>query len=365
MIIGIDASRTAIANRTGTEAYAYHLIHHLLPLTATHGHTVRLYFNQPPPNQLFPQQPNTEYRIIPFPRLWTHLRLGAELMLNRPDIFFTPAHVIPYTWRGKAMATIHDLGYEFFPEAHTPKQVRHLKWGTRHNAKQSTIILADSEATKRDLVDLYGTPAAKIEVVYPGVDPQFVAEAQSADKLVRDNPYLLFLSTIQPRKNVAAIVTAFAHIADQIPHDLLLAGQVGWRSAETLAVIDALPPLTKKRIHLLGFVPDSQKAGLIKGASAFLYPSLYEGFGFPLLEANVCGVPVIAANTSSLAELSATGGAIAINPQSHAELQNAILKVLNDAALRDQLITAGHENVKRFSWQQAAEKILNLMETCS
>ncbi|MEM9978945.1 MAG: glycosyltransferase, partial [Cyanobacteria bacterium P01_D01_bin.2] len=241
MIIGIDASRAAIANRTGTEAYTYHLIRHLLPLTAERGHTVRLYFNQPPATGLFPGQSNVEDRIIPFPRLWTHMRLGVELMLNPPDLFFTPAHVIPYTWRGKAMATIHDLGYEFFPESHTPKQVRHLKWGTRHNASRSTIIVADSEATKRDLVDLYGTPASKIRVIYPGVDPQFLADTQSAEKLVRDSPYLLFLSTVQPRKNVAAIVTAFAQIAEQIPHDLLLAGQIGWRSSGIMAIIDALP----------------------------------------------------------------------------------------------------------------------------
>ena len=100
MIFGIDASRAAIQKRTGTEAYAYHLITHLLPLAEKKGHTVRLYFNQPPAAGLFPSSQQIEHRIIPFPRLWTHLRLGVELALSPPDLFFTPAHVIPYTWRG-------------------------------------------------------------------------------------------------------------------------------------------------------------------------------------------------------------------------------------------------------------------------
>lgn len=361
MLIGIDASRAAIPKRTGTEAYAFHLIQHVLPLATEQGHTVRLYFNHPPAAGLFPQNQFVEHRIIPFRRLWTHLRLGAELFRRPPDLFFTPAHVIPYTWFGPSMATVHDLGYEHFPEAHTAEQLRYLRWSTKHNAKRSQTIVADSQATKRDLVEIYGTDPSKIIVVYPGIDPNLRKEAPSAQPLKRDRPYLLFLSTIQPRKNVGRIIEAFAAVADQIPHDLILAGQIGWRSGSILAQIETLPHELKNRIELPGFVPDDEKTSLIKGAAAFLYPSLNEGFGFPLLEANACGVPVITANTSSLAELAATGGAVPINPQNVSELSDAILQLNSDEALRHSLIAQGHENVARFEWQAAAEQVLQLM----
>ncbi|MFK7801458.1 MAG: glycosyltransferase family 4 protein [Anaerolineae bacterium] len=361
MLIGIDASRAAIPKRTGTEAYALHLIQHLLPLAMSQGHTVRLYFNQPPAASLFPQNDSIEHRVIPFPRMWTHLRLGAELHLRPPDLFFTPAHVIPYSWFGRSMATVHDLGYEHFPEAHTAEQLRYLRWSTKHNAKRSRAIVADSQATKRDLVEIYGTDPSKITVAYPGIDPILLQDAPTAQPLKRDRPYILFLSTIQPRKNVGRIIEAFATVADQISHDLILAGQTGWRSEAILAQIEALPPLLKDRIVLPGFVPDEDKVSLIKGASAFLYPSLNEGFGFPLLEANACGVPIITADSSSLAELAATGGAITINPESVSELSDAILQVLSDGSLRQRLIKQGHKNVERFRWQTAAEQILSLM----
>jgi glycosyltransferase involved in cell wall biosynthesis len=361
MLIGIDASRAVAHKRTGTEAYALILIQHLISLATAQGDTIRLYFNQPPAVNLFPTNDLVEHVVIPFPRMWTHLRLGAELLLRPPDIFFTPAHVIPWSWFGRSMATVHDLGYEYFPEAHTVKQVRYLRWSTKHNARRSQVVLADSHATKRDLVEFYKISPSKISVVYPGVDPVLLREAPSTQPLKLKRPYLLFLSTIQPRKNIGRIIESFAAMASQIPHDLILAGQIGWRSDAILAQIETLPLRVKERIILLGFVPDDEKIALIKGASAFIYPSLNEGFGFPLLEANGCGVPVITANSSSLAELAETGGALTIDPENVSELTAAILQVLEDEVLRQQLITQGYANVKRFSWRIAAETVLGLM----
>ena len=363
MIIGIDASRAAISKRTGTEAYAYHLITHLIPLAISNDHQLRFYFNSPPPPNLFPYPGLIDYRVIPFRRMWTHLRLGAELAFNPPDLFFTPAHVIPYTWFGKSIATIHDLGYEHFPEAHTADQVRYLRWSTKHNAKRSRIILADSLATKDDLIELYQTPVNKIEVVYPGIDPLLLDEAQSRPPLQKDQPYLLFLSTIQPRKNVGRIIDAFALIADQIPHKLILAGQLGWRSEPILAQIRGLPESIQDRIDLPGYIPDQEKAALIKGATAFIYPSLNEGFGFPLLEANACGVPVVTANSSSLAELAETGAALTVDPLSTAAIADGIIQLINDNQLREQLIDAGFKNIERFSWQKGAERVMTLIES--
>lgn len=151
MWIGIDASRAATPQRTGTEAYAYFLIQALIPLVPARGHRLTLYFNQPPAPHLFPTGESVNLRSLPFPRLWTHLRLAWTLQRRPPDLFFTPAHVIPFTYFGRSAATVHDLGYHHFPQAHPAGQLRYLRWSTRHNGRRAHTILADSQATKTDL----------------------------------------------------------------------------------------------------------------------------------------------------------------------------------------------------------------------
>lgn len=206
MIIGIDASRAATEQRTGTEAYARNLIRALIPPTAERGHRLRLYFNQPPVDGLFPTAPHVEHVVIPQHRLWTHLRLGRELRRRPPNVFFTPAHVIPAGYRGPSVATIHDLGYEYFPEAHPRRQLAYLRWSTRHNARVARRVIADSAATRDDLAKFYDVPVSKIDVVYPGADPymrRVTDEARIAGVLTAYGirpPYFLYLGTLQPRK---------------------------------------------------------------------------------------------------------------------------------------------------------------------
>lgn len=361
MLIGIDASRTSTAERTGTEAYATYLIRELIAQTAASPHRLRLYFNQPPPAGLFAEAEHVEQVVIPFPRLWTHLRLAWELHRRPPDWFFTPAHVIPITYFGMSMATIHDVGYEQFPQAHPLAQRIYLRWSTKHNGRRATVVLADSLATQRDLSDWYAIPAAKIQVVYPGLDFAL------ADGLARPfpyplpQPYLLFLSTLQPRKNVVRLVEAFAQVAADIPHHLILAGKLGWHGEQIMAALERQPAAVRERISRLGYVAEADKAALIGGADGLLYPSLYEGFGFPLLEANLCGTPVLASNNSSLPELAGEGAALLVNPTDTAVLAQGIRQLVGDESLRQTLIAHGHQNVHRFTWAQAAAKILNAM----
>ncbi|MCA9994355.1 MAG: glycosyltransferase family 4 protein [Anaerolineales bacterium] len=364
MIIGIDASRAATTQRTGTEAYAYFLIQALLPLAGKRGHTVRLYFNQPPAPGLFPPLPHVEQRIIPFPRLWTHLRLAWELHQHPPNVFFTPAHVIPFSYRRHSVATVHDLGYHHFPEAHTRRQVAYLRWSTHHNGRSAHTILADSQATKDDLIRFYHTPAAKIKVVYPGIDPalQRASEAEITavcHKYAITPPYFLYLSTLQPRKNLIRLIKAFA--ATNLPHQLVLAGKPGWLSQPILQTIANLQSPISNRIPLPGFIPDSDKAALLSGATALLYPSLYEGFGFPLLEAQACETAVLSANTSSLPELAADS-ALLVDPLDTAAIRDGIIRLAEDATLRQTLVAKGQENARRFRWEKTAVSVLNLLE---
>lgn len=365
MLIGIDASRAVTAQRTGTEAYAWQLLRALIPPTAVAGHQIRLYVNQKPSPTWLPPTDHITVRHIPFPRLWTHLRLAAELHLHPPDIFFTPAHVIPLSYFGPSVATVHDLGYYYFPEAHTRQQVAYLRWSTRHNAQRARLVLADSHATKADLHTFEQIDPTKIRVLYPAVDPQLTDDlAQPAPPLPAGvvPPYLLFISTIQPRKNVVRLLEAFTAVSPHIPHQLVLAGKMGWQSEPIRAALDNLPTAVRDRVLLTGFVPDHEKAHLIARADALLYPSLYEGFGFPLLEGNLCGTAVLASHSSSLPELAGEGAALLVNPLDSVALATAIRQLATDEPLRQSLIQRGYENVRRFQWETTAVQTLAILE---
>lgn len=365
MHIGIDASRAATQQRTGTEAYAAFLIRAALPLLVERQHRVTLYFNQPPPEQFFPRLAPVEHKLIPFPRLWTHLRLGLELMMHPPDLFFTPAHVIPLTYRGTAVSTIHDLGYHHFPAAHPRRQLAYLTWSTRHNARRSRLILADSIATKEDLTRFYDTDPAKIEVLYPGIDPTLAPVREAAvitavcQRYQIPQPYLLYIGTLQPRKNLVRLVEAYA--ASGVQQPLVLAGRLGWLSRPILEAIAQLPPETAARVIITGYVDEADKAALLSGATALLFPSLYEGFGFPVLEAQLCETAVLTARTSSLPEV-AGDAALYVNPESVDELIDGIQQIATDTMLRQSLIAEGLRNVRHFSWQTAAFQLVNLFE---
>ncbi len=368
MVIGLDASRAVTRQRTGTEAYAYFLIRALIPFAAQHGHQLRLYFNQPPPPDLFPQSPTVEQVVIPFPRLWTHVRLAWELQRRPPDLFFTPAHVIPFTYRGPAAATIHDLGYHHFPQAHPRRQLIYLRWSTRHNGRTAHKIIADSQATKDDLVKLDGIDPAKIEVVYPGIDPK-LAEVKDGGQITavlqKHNitpPYFLFLSTLQPRKNLVRLIRAYT--ASGVDYQLVLAGKKGWLSQPILDEINSQQPTVNSQqatIIAPGFVDDADKAALLSGATALLYPSMYEGFGFPVLEAQACGTAVLTANSSSLPEV-AGDAALLVDPLDTNAIAAAIHKLAADPLLRHELVQKGFENVRRFTWGETAVCILNVLE---
>ena len=361
MIIGIDASRAVTARRTGTEAYAYHLIRHLLPLAAQRGWRVKLYFNAPPPADWLPPTLSYEAVHLPFSRLWTHVRLAGELHRNPPNVFFTPAHVIPFSYRGRSIATIHDVGYRHFPAAHTAQQVRYLEWSTKHNARRSTIALVDSEATKRDVMTFYGTAAHKLQVVYPGYDTLLKQETNRdvcsaiQQKYAVTAPYFLYIGTLQPRKNLVRVIEAFGQIASETDQQLVLAGGRGWRSEAIFAAVKAQSAAVQARIVLTGYIDEADKAPLLSDATALIFPSLFEGFGFPVLEAQACGTPVLTARNSSLPEV-AGDAALMVDAQNVNEIANGMRQLVADGALRAHLRAAGLVNVQRFKWVNSAEK---------
>jgi glycosyltransferase involved in cell wall biosynthesis len=368
MIVGIDASRAALRQQTGTEAYAYHLIRALIDET---GHSsepsyrLRLYFNQPPPPGSFPEAPHVEMVTIPFPRLWTHLRLAWELQQRPPDLFFTPAHVIPWHYRRAAVATVHDLGYHYFPEAHTRRQVAYLRWSTRHNARRARRVIADSQATKADLVRFYSIAPEKIEVVYPALPAALVPVTDPAtltavcQKYGIRPPYLLYLGTLQPRKNLIRLLEAFAGLPGR-HHQLVLAGRAGWRSQGILEEVGRQQRAGNEIVYA-GFIAPEDKAALISGAAALLFPSLYEGFGFPVLEGQACGTAVLCSHSSSLPEV-AGDGALLVDAQDCHDIRRGMQQLIADDNLRRQLVARGFANLQRFSWHKTAAQTLAVLK---
>ena len=363
MQIGIDASRATVARRTGTEHYARRLIEALL--AAGGGRRFRLYFRDAPPAGAFGGAfLPAEQRLIPFPRLWTHLRLSYEMISQpRPDVLFVPAHVLPLAHPLPTVVTVHDLGYRYFPGAHPARQRLYLDWSTRFSARAATHVLADSAATQNDLVRFYGVPKEKITVVYPGRDESLArvdpAPVRARYGLAPD--YLLHVGTLQPRKNLTPLMDATASLRARWPGlQLVLAGQPGWQAGPILAQARA----HSDSVRLLDYVPDDDLRGLYSGARAFVFPSLYEGFGFPVLEAMACGTPVVCSNTSSLPEV-AGKAALLVDPKNTAALASAIGRLLEDASLRERLIAMGLDQVRRFSWERAAQETLAVLDNAA
>jgi glycosyltransferase involved in cell wall biosynthesis len=372
MLIGIDASRAARPERTGTENYAFHLIRQLLAQDTPHHY--RLYFSQPPPAGLFDSR--AEARVIRMPRLWTHLGLGAEILLRPPDLLFVPAHVLPLAHPRHNVVTIHDLGYRYFPEAHTTAQRRYLEWSTRFAVRSSTRLIAVSQVTKDDLVNFYDADARKVTVVQHGVSNEANPKLQNtqsqtknqvtifnnpvlarvAERLGLPQRYIIAIGTVQPRKNYGRLIGAFASLG--LPRSetaLVIVGRPGWNSA----AIEA--QAAQAGVILAGHVSEDENAALLAGASAYALPSLYEGFGMPILEAQAAGVPVITSNTSSCPEV-AGDGALLVDPLDTTAIARAIRRVLDDEPLRRTLIDSGFANAAKFSWERCARETLSVLE---
>ena len=362
MLIGIDASRAVTDRPTGTEVYSRRLVQAMLALDSPHR--FRLYFRSPPPAGVFP---GAELRVMPFPRLWTHARLSWEMVRRPPDVLFVPAHVLPLVHPRASLVTVHDLGYLHFPEAHPWRQRLYLDLSTRWSARAAAHLLADSEATKADLVARYGTPAGKISVAYPGRDPGLapvrdpgLVEAAKARYGIAGE-YFLYLGTLQPRKNLARVIDAFAQM--KAGTTLVLAGKRGWLYDDLFAQVRRLG--LEGRVVFPGYVRDEDKAALLSGALAFVFPSLYEGFGLPVLEAQACGCPVIASTTSSLPEV-AGDAALLVDPGDAGAIGGAMERVAKDRGLRGRLIERGLANARRpsFSWNACARTVMDAIERC-
>jgi glycosyltransferase involved in cell wall biosynthesis len=329
MRIAIDASRTTVQRVTGTENYAIQLIRALIRLNTEHS--ITLYFRDQPPPDLFPVSELVQQRVIPFPRAWTHFRFAAQLWRDRPDITFVPAHTLPINFPGRAAVTIHDLGYQYFPQAHSNTQRWYLDWSTRHSAHRANVILADSHATADDLTKFYGTPADKIRVVYPGLDTFSTNTADVRKKYALPERYFLFIGTLQPRKNIQRIIQAYRQWKTEHSTDeagLVLAGGKGWLFDESwLEGVEG--------VHLTGYIDEADKGALYTGALALVFPS-------------------------SLPELVGDAGVL-VDPLDVEAIARAMSWMTDNEVIRQTLRVKGYQQALKFTWGAAARAALDAL----
>jgi glycosyltransferase involved in cell wall biosynthesis len=394
MIIGFDGSRAFVKNKTGTENYSYQLLKHLSKIDKENTYFVYLRQGSGVRSRDFP--PNFRLIEINFLRLWTQAGLSLQTFQDKLDLLFVPAHTTPLIRRPglKTVMVVHDLGAEYLPGTHQLKQRLYLKVMTKYQLKTATKIIAVSESTKKDLINKVGIRSENIKVIYEGLDSnQYVSPKSDIltdilnKYVLKKGKYFLFVGTIQPRKNLGRLIEAYGkflslsrpetgddlrftkndsreknHKSLIISHEsqpkLVLAGSKGWLSDE----IYDLPKNhgIEDKVKFLGHVPDEDMAGLYSGALAFVFPSLFEGFGLPILEAMACGVPVITSNTSSMPEV-AGNAALLIDPESVEDIKNSMKKIAENSAFREDLIKKGLKQVQKFSWEKCAAETLDLL----
>lgn len=368
--IGIDVT-SALTQGGGIGRYTRELIRELVAIDSQTDY--RLFSARPPaqspvPNPL-PQAKNVTHTPTRLDERWLYrlwyrarLPLPVQLATGKIDLFHSPDFVLPPTL-GKipTLLTVHDLSFLHYPKTFTPALVRYLNAVVPWSVGRATHILADSVSTMGDIVENYGVNEDKITVLLPGVtknyrpviDKKLIKRVRTKYK-IDDAPYILALGTVQPRKNYAMLTRAFASLAGNWPHNLVIAGGRGWLLEEISAEIDSLN--LGDRVRFLGFVDDADLPALYSGADIFTQPSLYEGFGFPILEAMACGVPVVSAETSSLPEVVGDAG-ILLSPHDPAAWTDTLHKLLLNGSQRAAMVAAGSVQARKFTWRQAARQL--------
>ena len=282
---------------------------------------------------------------------------------NNLDVILFPKNVIPYRIKAKKLVTIHDLAY-YMPKynAYTLLDTIYMKFMIKSSCKRADKIISVSENTKKDIINILNINPDKIEVVHEGVDSKFkiIKDKEKLDNIKKkynlSNNFIFYAGSISPRKNIKRLISAFQSIQEKTNLDLVITGNKLWKNQQEMQMIKQNP-----RIKVLGFIPEEDLPALYNLAKIYIYPSLYEGFGLPILEAQACGCPIISSNASSLPEVAGKHGALFVNPQSEKEIAQSIENVFNNPKLKSQLIKAGFDNVKSFEWSNSAVRTMKVL----
>ena len=375
--IGIDGSRAYLENRTGIEEYSYKMIEYLSKNLTKNS--VVLYLRKGQKDKAlndakisFPD--NWEIKEIPNKYLFTQFGLAFEMFMNQVDILFIPAHTVPFIHPQETIVTIHGLEYEHCPESYSFFGGKFHRFFIKKSCKLASKIIAVSSATKEDLSKLYKIEKNKIKVIYNGYENKSdvfdekgenpfnwadVKNFSYFEKRTKANKFLLFIGRLELRKNILGIIETFEILKKKYEYDgkLVLAGKYGYGGdliRKRIAESDF-----QRDIVCLGYVREQQKWQLIRKANVFLFPSICEGFGIPILEAQSCGIPVITSNYGPMSEVAGDENVL-VDPLDSEKMANKIDKIIKEKDFRENIIKKGKGNIKRFSWEKSGRETMKL-----
>ena len=420
MKIGIDASRANRRHKTGTEWYSYGLIRELakidskneyilysdVPLTGglvdltkddseVDSCSISLDIDWRGYQKIKSPHGNFKAKILKWPckYFWTQGRLSLEMLYNRLDVLFVPSHALPVVHPKKSIVTIHDVGFEreelvykrdeivgagwkkriadvLMPIASFGKYskadtLNYLRWATEFALKHAYKIITISNFSKKEILDIYSADEKKIRVVHNGYNSALYKQSQDLKniEMVRakyglSEKYLLYIGRLEKKKNTPALIEAFAMMKELLPddrHKLVLVGKASFGYDEVNYMIQEFD--LNGKVIITGWVDEEDLPAFYSGATAFVFPSVYEGFGVPLIEAMACGVPIITSNVSSMPEV-ADGAAIFFNPKHVKSIADAMVRIVREEKLRQELSAHGLKRAQDFSWEKCAKETL-------
>ncbi len=364
MHIGIDGNEANIENKVGIGQFAFQLLTRLHKIDKKNRYTI--YLSSKPNKDLPVETKNWKYKVIGPKKFWTQWRLPLELYTtsDRPDIFFSPSHYSPRFSPIPTVCSIMDLSYIHTPREFTKKDFYQLKNWTSYSVKKATQIITISNFTKKEIQKYYKVPAGKITVAHLAADqPPQGLSLKALEKFKIKKPYFLCLGTLKPNKNIPLLIRSFAlflkhQSSKALKPRLVIAGKKGWLYHDIFRTVQELK--LQDSVIFTDFITETEKWSLLKNTQAFLLPSLYEGFGIPVLEAMSIGTPVICSNTTSLPEVAGESG-LTINPESEKELTRAMIKI-TDPKIHQKYKKLGPKQAGKFSWTKTTQIVLKTLE---
>lgn len=349
MTIGIDATLLREGRVTGVERYTINLIKNILKEDSFNQY--KIFFKEKVYSELIPFLDKCEFHICPVnnrvycDQIW----LPRKINSGNFDLVHYPAFPSSPFSKVNSVLTIHDATFWKYPETMSAGGKYYYKPLFPQAIKKAKKIITVSHSSKKDLIKYLNIPATNISVIYEALDDSFLSKKSKPLNYLLPDKYILSVGTIEPRKNIITLIDAFQQLKMEynVPHELVIVGRKGWiRNLN-------IPEKIKSQIHFTGFVSDDELAGIYESADIFVFPSLYEGFGFPILEAMAMNIPIVASNTSSLPEIG-KNACLYAQPSSAESFKENIIKIIKNPQLREELVNRGRSRFKDFSWKKTA-----------